>query len=214
LEHLATSVSAISGVLAARGKQVDLFGVVVLALVTGVGGGTLRDLILDIPVFWIKDPTYVATILITAGLTFVVARFWPAPESALLVADAGGLALFTIIGVERTFEQPGASPLVAAMLGVMTGVAGGILRDVILRQVPLVFRRSVYWYATASLIGAVYFVALRDVLAPGPLRLSAIALIFIVRLLSIWWRLYLPDFEAAGENRGSGSSESDREANA
>jgi uncharacterized membrane protein YeiH len=196
LEHLGTAVAALSGVLAARGKQIDLFGVIVLALVTATGGGTLRDVILKLDVFWVANPTFIVTIVITAVAAFVVARFWALPEPALLLADAGGLAFFTILGTEKSLLAKN-SEVVAVVFGVMTGVAGGIARDVLLGQIPLVFRRTTYWYATAALIGAIFFVALRDRLDPSILGPCAIAVIFAVRIVSIWWRLHLPDFEAA-----------------
>ena len=126
-EHLAVAVCAITGVLAAKNKRVDLFGVVVLALVTALGGGTLRDLILGTKPFWLLDSSFVLTAAAVAGLIFLVARFWDIPASVLLVPDACGLALFTMIGTERAlaFSAPNTA---AVMLGVITGVAGGMIR--------------------------------------------------------------------------------------
>jgi uncharacterized membrane protein YeiH len=196
LEHFAVAVCAITGVLAARGKRLDLFGVVVLALVTAVGGGTLRDVLLDIvPVFWVADPNYILTAIGFALLTFFVARVRELPVQALLIADAFGLALFTVIGVEKSLAvaAPGS---VAVVLGVLTGVAGGMLRDVLTGEIPLVFRKEIYLYATASLCGALLFVLLEQWRPSEPLnRLLAIGLILGLRLAAIRWKIALPLFE-------------------
>src|SRR3954462_9463502 len=135
LEHFGVGVSAISGVLAARGKRVDLFGVLVLALVTAFGGGTVRDLLVgDLPVVWIREPAFLLNASIMALLTFFVRRVRELPRGFLLVADAFALALFTIIGTRKGVALQFAPP-VAVLLGVVTGVAGGILRDVLTGEV-------------------------------------------------------------------------------
>src|ERR1051325_2093247 len=138
-EHLAVCVCAITGVLAAKNKSVDLFGVVVLAVVTALGGGTLRDLILGTRPFWLVDSSFVVTATLTAGVLFVVSRFWDMPPSLLLVPDAFGLALFTVIGTQRALSLS-ATTTVAVMLGVITGVAGGMIRDLLTGEIPLVLR--------------------------------------------------------------------------
>src|SRR5262245_25051848 len=102
LEHLGVAVAAITGVLAARGKRVDLFGVLVLAMVTAFGGGTLRDLTLgSVPVFWVKDSSFVLTVAITAVVTFIIARGRHWPGKVLMVADAFALAFFTMLGAQK-----------------------------------------------------------------------------------------------------------------
>jgi uncharacterized membrane protein YeiH len=195
LEHLAIAVSAISGALAARGKQVDLFGVVVLALVTALGGGTLRDLILDArPLAWVADTSFAMTAVGCAMLVFVAARFHELSGKLLLWADAGGLALFTMLGVEKSLSA-GVPAAVAVSLGVMTGVAGGMMRDVLTGEIPLVFRRQIYLYATASLCGATVFVLLQSVLEPSVLRLLTVATTLLLRLAAIQWRINLPIFK-------------------
>jgi uncharacterized membrane protein YeiH len=197
LEHFAVAVCAVSGVLAAAGRRLDLFGVMVLALVTAVGGGTIRDLCLGAhPVFWIRDPSHIVTAAITALVTFVVARFWRMPHRALLIADALGLALFTVAGVEKTllFQQSG---VIAVVLGVVTGVAGGMLRDVLRCEVPLVFQPEIYLYATAAFCGAAVFVLLRKFAPDFPeARLVAMGVVLLLRLAAIGWKLRLPVFES------------------
>ena len=197
LEHFAVAVCAITGVLAAKGKRVDLFGIVVLAVVTAVGGGTLRDVLLDIsPVFWVADPNYLLTAVGVALATFLMSRRgrWPMP--ILLVADAFGLALFTVIGVEKSLVVD-APRTVAVVLGVLTGVAGGILRDVLTGEIPLVFRKQINLYATAALAGATLYIGLREVQMPQPhLRLMSIGTILLLRLAAIRWKLALPEFHS------------------
>jgi len=193
IEYFAVAVCAISAVLAAEGKRMDLFGVMVLALVTAVGGGTIRDLCLGAePVFWIQHPHHVWTALIAAAVTFVVVRFVHLPQRLLAIADAFGLALFGIAGTEKAlaFGTPG---VVAILLGIVTGVAGGILRDVLRREIPWVFQAEVDLYATAVFAGALVFVLLREWLPPSEThRYIGMAVILVLRLAAMKWRLRLP----------------------
>ncbi len=196
LEQLGVALAAVSGVLAARGKHVDLFGVVVLALVTAFGGGTIRDLMLgDTPVFWVRDGNYVLTAAITALLTFFIARFHTFSHRALLAADAVSLAFFTMIGVKKALVF-NVQPTVAVAMGVITGVAGGIVRDTLTQEIPLVFRQQLYFYATASLAGAIVFVQLRHYFPDSPANLLIGAGITLaLRLAAIRWKLVLPAFK-------------------
>jgi uncharacterized membrane protein YeiH len=189
------AVCAVTGVLAATNKKVDLFGVVVLALVTALGGGTLRDLILGIQPFWVADPSYVLSACAAAAVTFLAARFWNMPVMLLLVADACGLALFTIVGTERALAHS-TSSVVAILLGVMTGVAGGMIRDVLTGEIPLVLRTGIYLYATAAIAGASAFVLLEPWLLPWAEQSIAIAITLALRLAAIRWHLTLPEFKS------------------
>lgn len=194
--HFAVAVSAISGVLAGSGKRVDLFGVVVLGLVTALGGGTVRDLILrSPPVFWIEDSNFVINAVLTAAITFSIARYWVVPEKVLAVADAFGLALFTVLGAAKGLRfEVGLTN--AVVLGVITGVAGGILRDVLVGEIPLVFRKQIYLYATASVVGATVFVLLEQHTPGAPKnRLIGVGATLALRLAAIQWKLSLPVFQ-------------------
>ena len=196
LEHFGVGVSAISGVLAARGKKVDLFGVLVLALVTAFGGGTVRDLLVgDLPVVWIREPSLLLNATLLAIVTFFVRRVRELPRGFLLVADAFALALFTIIGTRKGVALH-FTPPVAVLLGVITGVAGGILRDVLTGEVPLVFQPRIYLYATAALAGGIAFVLL-DQWQPGQpwVTISCTGLILALRLIGIRLKLSLPVLE-------------------
>lgn len=192
LEHLGICVSAIGGVLAARGKGIDLFGVLVLALVTSFGGGTVRDLLVgDAPVVWLRSSSYLLNALITGLLAFFIMRSWNLPRQALLVADAFALALFTILGARKGIDLQFSMP-VAVLLGVVTGVAGGIIRDVLIGQVPLVFQPQIHLYATASLCGGILFTILRQWSIPDSTATPVGAItVLALRLIAIHWRLSL-----------------------
>lgn len=196
LEHFGVAVGAISGALAARGKQVDLFGVVVLAIVTAFGGGTVRDLLLSAPVFWIGNSSYLHNAGITALATFVVARFYVIPEAVLQVSDAFVLAVFTMLGAQRA-EAFGAGPAITVTMGMITGVVGGVLRDVLTGEIPMVFRRRIYLYATAALCGGLVFVGLNYGWPDHPHAsvLAGVVVTLALRLAAIRWRLSLPEFE-------------------
>lgn len=195
IEYFAVAVCAISAVLAAEGKGIDLFGVLVLALVTAVGGGTIRDLCLGTrPLFWIEQPLFVWTALIAAVLTFVAVRFVSMPTRALMLADAFGLALFGIVGTEKALMH-GVPGIVAIILGIVTGVAGGILRGVLRREIPWVFNPCEPLYATAVFAGALVFILLREWLPPSELhRYAGMAVILVIRLVAMRWNLRLPPY--------------------
>ncbi len=197
LEQFGVAVGAISGGLAAKGKHIDLFGVIVLALVTALGGGTLRDLVLGAPgVFWIHDYTYVLTGVMTAVVTFLVARHWMVPQTLFMIADAFVLAFFTILGCSKSLAF-GAGNANSVVLGIITGVAGGIARDVLLGTLPVVFRRETYFYATAAFLGAGAYVLLERWNPDAAMnRLLGIGVILGLRLAAIQWKLTLPEFRA------------------
>jgi uncharacterized membrane protein YeiH len=197
IEYFAVAVCAITAVLAAEGKRMDLFGVMVLALVTAVGGGTIRDLCLGVrPLIWIEQPMYLWTALIAAMATFVTVRFVHPPHRLLAVADAFGLALFGIAGTEKALML-GTSGIVAVLLGIVTGVAGGILRDVLRGELPLVFQPDVNLYATAVFAGALVFVLLRVWLpASESHRYIGMAVILVLRLAAMRWKLRLPAYRS------------------
>ena len=193
LDLVGVVVFAVAGSLAAGRKRMDIFGVVMVALVTALGGGTLRDLTLGIkPVFWVSDPLYILVAVTASILTFIMARSFDLPKRLLVIADAFGLAIFTVIGARIALAQS-VHPAVAIVMGVMTGVAGGMIRDVLSGEIPLILRREIY--ATASLCGAGVFVGLSHLPAPTPLAtVIAVAVTLAVRLAAIYWKLSLPVF--------------------
>jgi uncharacterized membrane protein YeiH len=188
---LGVAVFACSGALAAGRRNLDPIGVAALALVTATGGGTVRDLLLDRTVFWISDPAHVVVSLAAAAATWVWVRFFHPPERALQVADAVGLALFAVIGA-RIAESAQAGPVIVVLMGAITGCAGGLLRDVLSAEVPLVFRKSEL-YVTACIAGLAEYVLLRGLgLQPDLAGGFAAATILALRLASIRWNITLP----------------------
>lgn len=196
LEQFGVAVAAMTGVLAARGKRVDLFGVLVLAVATAFGGGTVRDLSLGVtPVFWVSDPTYVFTVLVTALVLFFVARSHLIPLDILQVADALVLALFTLVGQRKALAM-GCHPGIGILMGVITGVVGGMVRDLLLGDIPLVFRPEIHLYATAAILGAgAYAAALAVGWLPREALWVGLATTLVLRLIGIRWRISLPVFE-------------------
>jgi uncharacterized membrane protein YeiH len=193
LDLLGVAVFAVSGALAAGRKSLDLLGVVVLAAATAVGGGTLRDLLLDRhPIFWIRDPAFLVVIAAAALLTVVWTRVRPPPGNALLVADALGLALATIAGAQIA-EAAGVPAMLVVVLGAVTGSAGGALRDVMTAEIPLILRREIY--ATAAILGVTVYLALQAAGAPrGVAALAGMAAVAALRLAAIFRGLHLPVF--------------------
>lgn len=189
-----TAVFAVSGVLLAGRLKMDPFGVVVLASVTAIGGGTIRDMALGAtPVFWITDTTYLWVVFITCLLTMLLVRrpkrlpWWILP-----VCDAIGLAVFVGIGVEKALIYQ-ESALIAIIMGVVTGCGGGIIRDVLAREIPMVLRSEVY--ATACIIGGVVHTsALSLNYDSSTAFLFGVTSTLFIRLGAIRWHLSLPTF--------------------
>ncbi len=194
LDLFGVAVFALSGALMAGRYQLDPFGVIVLAAVTAVGGGTIRDIILDVPVFWLSDVSYLFIIVITALLTILLVR-QPSriPRRFLLIADAFGLALFAVLGTQKalSYESPMA---VAMVMGIITGCAGGMIRDVLCNVIPLILRQEIY--ATAALLGGALFCGLSYLgLSQQIAMVLAISGALTLRLAAIYWKLSLPAFE-------------------
>ncbi|MDO6543369.1 TRIC cation channel family protein [Photobacterium sanguinicancri] len=192
LDMFGTAVFAVSGVLLAGRLRMDPFGVVVLASVTAIGGGTIRDMALGAtPVFWITDTNYLWVIFITCLFTMAaIRRPQKLPWYVLPVADAIGLAVFVAIGVEKALRF-GASPMVAVIMGVLTGCGGGVIRDVLAREIPMVLRTEVY--ATACILGGiVHTTGLLTGFTTEVSSLAGIITTLTIRLAAIRWHLSLP----------------------
>jgi uncharacterized membrane protein YeiH len=187
-------VFALSGALMAGRYKLDPFGVVVLASVTAIGGGTIRDIILDTPVFWVANPIYLYVILLTAVLTIIIIRRPKRiPKRFLLIADAFGLALFAVLGTEKALSL-GVPISVAIVMGTITGVAGGMIRDVICNVIPMILRQEIY--ATAAILGGSLFALFQGLGWPDNISLiSAILGALTLRLAAIYWRVSLPAFQ-------------------
>jgi uncharacterized membrane protein YeiH len=194
LDLLGVAVFAVSGVLAAGRKSLDLLGVVVIAIVTAIGGGTVRDLLLDRhPVFWISDPTYLLVIISTAFLTIIFTRFKEPPKKALLIADALGLSVFTITGAQAAQEVISGEVIIVIMAAI-TGTAGGLIRDILTIEIPMILQKDVY--ATAVLAGATIYVVLQTTFLSSTLIIIiSMAIVISLRLSAIQWGLHLPRFK-------------------
>lgn len=193
LDLLGVAVFAVSGVLAARDRDLDFLGVIVVAAITAIGGGTLRDLLLNRhPIFWVTDSWYLIVIITAALLTVAYVRRWPPPGTSLLVADAFGLGLFAISGAQYA-EAAQCPALIVVLMGTMTGVTGGIIRDVITAKIPLILRQEVY--ATAAIAGVVAYLAMQAIgISQAIAFYSGMAVVVVLRLVAIRWNLHLPVF--------------------
>ena len=189
----ADSVNALTGVLDAGRKQMDLVGVVMVGSATALGGGTVRDLLLDRKVFWISDQTYLVVALATTVVIFFAVRGLRLPPRLFLIPDAVGLALFTVVGTQVALEWQ-APWLVASLLGVITGVLGGVLRDVLCNDVPLIFVRGEL-YASAAWAGALALIGLQALgLSAVAAAWISMAVVLVARLLAMAFRITLPTY--------------------
>jgi len=194
LDLLGVAVFAASGALAAGRKSFDLFGVIVIAAVTAIGGGTLRDVLLGrSPVFWIADASYLWVILLATVATVAWARVRRPPRNSLAIADALGLGFFAIAGAQVA-ESVGVGGIVTVLMGTMTGVAGGVVRDVLTNDVPMILRRGEL-YASAAIGGVTLYLAIQELgLARSPAALVGMLTIVALRFAAIFWGLRLPVF--------------------
>ncbi|MEQ1916444.1 MAG: trimeric intracellular cation channel family protein [Gallionella sp.] len=191
LDLSAVAVCAITATLEAHRRELDLFGVWVIAIISGIGGGTVRDILLGrLPVYWVHDPVYVMVGIVAGTLTFFLGRRLSLPKNFFLIPDALGLALFTVIGTSVALKL-GTPWLIASLMGVITGVFGGVIRDILCNEVPLILRTDIY--ATASLAGALLFIALETLgMTHNASMLLAMSSIVIIRLAAIRWHIHLP----------------------
>ena len=198
LDLTGIGVFAVSGALAAGRKRLDLLGVFVLASVTAIGGGTIRDLLLDRPPVWLSDATYLIVISVAVAITFAYVRWRRPPLASLLVADALGLALFSVAGAQIA-ENASVPPAAVVVLGTVTGVGGGVIRDVLSAEIPFVLRRG-NLYASTVIVGITAYLALESIgIARQTASLLGMGLIAAVRLAAIRWELALPVFEVNEE---------------
>ncbi len=191
LDLVGTAAFAASGAWIGVRKHMDLFGVLVLGVVTAVGGGTLRDLLLgDIPPFSLKDETYICIAITVSLIVFINRVKFEAFEKPLLYFDAIGLGTFVVIGTTKALDfQLGF--LGAVLMGVMTGTAGGVIRDILANQVPLILRREIY--ASACVAGGALLVVLEHFGTGRPVAaLLAAGTVIVVRLLAIRYDWGLP----------------------
>ncbi|MCL6268865.1 trimeric intracellular cation channel family protein [Sansalvadorimonas sp. 2012CJ34-2] len=200
LDLLGTGVFAATGAMVAARRNLDIFGALVLAFVTAVGGGTIRDFTLgSMPVFWVHDTSYLAIIFLSTALTLFGRRWWDQTRAILLVSDALGLGVFTVIGIEKALRF-GVPPMTAVMMGVLTGAGGGLIRDILAGRVPMVLRSEIY--ATAAIAGGLFYIVMQDVgIARSVVAIACACVVFCLRLLAIYCNMSLPRLTAPKQSR-------------
>ncbi len=193
LDWLGIVAFAVTGALVASRKQMDIVGFALLAVVTGVGGGTLRDVLLGVaPVAWVREPASVVTCIAVAGIAFFTAHIPQSRFMWVLWLDAVGLAVFSVIGAETALAA-GASPFVAVVMGVVTATFGGIIRDILGGESPIILRREIY--VTAALLGALVFVAALSVgLGRDPAAVAGFLAALVLRCAALERRWSLPRY--------------------
>jgi uncharacterized membrane protein YeiH len=196
IDVLGTVAFAISGVLVAMEKKLDVFGVFIIAFVTAVGGGTLRDLLIgNTPVGWMQTPNYILTIAITVLLAITFSTYLKHFRKSLFLFDTIGIGLYTMIGIEKGLAAA-LSPVMCIALGTMTASFGGVLRDILCNEIPVIFRKEVY--ATVCILGGILYFGLIFMQVPTEIAYSlAIVAIILLRLLAVRLKISLPNIYSA-----------------
>ena len=190
LEFVGTFAFAISGIRLASAKQFDLFGAFVVGLVTAIGGGTIRDLLLDVTPFWMNNPIYLVITALALLWVMAFSKYLVHMNNTFFLFDAIGLALFAVVGIQKTLDA-GFPLWVATIMGTMTGAAGGVLRDVFINEVPLIFRKEIY--AMACVMGGVaYWICMVLNLEPYQCQIICGIVVFLARTLSVRFNICLP----------------------
>jgi uncharacterized membrane protein YeiH len=194
LDIIGTMAFAMSGALTAMNKKLDPFGVFIIAFVTAVGGGTLRDIMIGrTPVGWMQDLNYVYVIVIGFILAILFRKKFDRLRTSLFLFDTIGLGVFTLIGIEKGISV-GLHPVICIALGTMTACFGGVIRDILCTEIPVIFRREIY--ATICILGGIVFFLLRKLdLDNDILYLTTSLVIISVRLMAVKFKWYLPALE-------------------
>lgn len=198
IEFIGTFAFAISGIRLASAKKFDLFGAFVVGLVTAVGGGTLRDILLGVDIFWMYNSFYIWCTLLALVFVIIFHNYLIHLDSTFFAFDTIGLALFVVVGAEKALSL-GFAPWIAVAMGTITGSIGGVIRDVLINEIPLIFRKEIY--ALACVIGGVVFVSLyaTNMVNMIVIEVSTAAVVILVRYLAVRYQLSLPILK--GERR-------------
>ena len=190
IDILGTIAFAISGVLTALNKRLDPFGILIIAFVAAVGGGTLRDILIEAPIAWMSNLTYVYVIFATTIFAVVFRKRLNYIRRSLFLFDTIGIALYTVVGVEKGIAA-GFSPIICIALGTITASFGGVMRDILCNEIPIIFRKEIY--ATACIIGgSAYFILLETNLSTDFVVVISGAIVMTIRLLAVYFNLSLP----------------------
>lgn len=186
-----TAAFAVSGVFAAMQKKLDIFGILIIAFITSVGGGTLRDILVgDLPVSWMKNMNYFFVIIIATVTTIMFNSFIKNFQRTLLVFDSLGMGFFTILGLQKGILF-GLSPAICIALGTVTACFGGVIRDISLNNIPVIFQKEMY--ATVCILGGAFYFLLMHIQAGREVaEMVSIAFVFIIRLLAVFYKWSLP----------------------
>lgn len=182
-----------SGAFAAMQNRLDPFGVLIIAFATSVGGGTIRDLLLDVPIFWMHDMLVCLVVFLTTIIAMIFKSLEHNFKNTLFIFDSLGLGLFTIIGVQKGISA-GLHPVICITLGTITGCFGGVLRDILINRIPLLLRKEIY--ATACIIGGSAFLFLNQIsgISKEFIQIITIIIIVLIRVVSVKFRLQIPKF--------------------
>lgn len=199
IEVLGTIAFAISGIRLAATKNFDWFGAYIVGFVTAIGGGTLRDLLLDIPVFWMQTWWYLAVTGLSLAAVIAFQNALVSRDKILFLFDSVGLALFCVIGIQKTLAV-GYPMWVATIMGITTGAFGGVIRDILINEEPLVFRKDIY--ATACLAGAmIYWVIMVCGGSAMAQQLACAIVVIILRILALRYNLSLPVLHQSAKSK-------------
>ena len=197
IDFIGTFAFAISGIRLASAQRFDWFGAYVVGAATAIGGGTLRDMMLDVPVFWMHDGIYLFCTGLALLWVIIFRKYLVHMHNTFFIFDAIGLALFTIVGIQKTLDCD--LPIwVAVVMGTMTGAAGGVIRDVLINEEPLIFRKEIY--AMACVVGGIVFGLCEYAGLSGAITLPACGIsVFLTRVLAVKYRICLPTLRTEEE---------------
>lgn len=197
IDFIGTFAFAISGIRLASAKRFDWFGAYVVGAATAIGGGTLRDVMLDVPVFWMHDGFYLSCTGLALVWVILFRKHLVHMHNTFFIFDAVGLALFTIVGIQKTLDCN--LPIwVAIVMGTMTGAAGGVIRDVLINEEPLIFRKEIY--AMACVVGGIAFGLCNWVGCPSELNMPVCGIaVFLTRVLAVKYHICLPTLKSETE---------------
>lgn len=196
IDYIGTFAFAISGIRLASAKRFDWFGAYVVGFVTAVGGGTIRDLLLDVTPFWMLQSSYLIVTALALGFVILFGRYVIRLNNTFFIFDAIGLGLFAVVGIEKSITY-GYPMWVGLIMGTLTGAAGGVLRDTLINEVPLIFRKEIY--ALACVFGGlVYYLCLYFGLNSTLTQIIGAVSVILIRILAVKYHISLPNLK--GEN--------------
>lgn len=197
IDLLGTIAFSISGVLTAFKKRMDVFGIFIIAFVTALGGGTLRDILIQAPITWMRDLTFVYVIAASSIFALIFRKKLGYLRKSLFLFDTIGIALYTVVGVEKGLAAD-LPALICIALGTMTACFGGVIRDILCNEIPIIFRKEIY--ATACVLGgSAYFILLKTSLSADMVVIISGAIVITVRLLAVYFKWSLPNIYSKEE---------------